>query len=649
MSTIKWLLLIALMIGCAPIAHGQKLYNASPMEPVGLKWSPPEGSSLEPVRIAGARNSVYSGMVICDGTLRSPARITNFRSPTGTIPASAVEITYPTRKADLAGGSGALDGKRDLFDALSPKPDPSAALQPILLTVHIPSDAKPGRYEATLKAGDKRAEIELTVVDFLLEEPSQWGMWVSTTQSPTTLSLRYDVSPYSDKHFKLIDQSLALQGALGDNVLYVPIIGKNVHGDEHGLVHFRQRGDDWVPDFTAFERYLDLYIKHCGKPRIVVAYLYDPYIGYENRFPRGHRRHRGARERESRGKTIHLSVIENGKLISREFPRPPAMPSVWKATLDGLQSVLNRKGVDADTLRLGTASDNQAVEDFVKFFLKIAPDLTWAIHTHGYGGRAASRGQDQWTDRNGMVVTYAEYPDPDRDSEPVPRPGNPERPFVVMQTGRDQHGDHSPPSVFRKVPTIALSASRSRNHVGLARVGLDLWPLSSKILPDRGKHGTVLGRYSWNRPNRLYRSATYAITAPGPDGPVATLRYEMLRQGTQEAEIMRRMVRRVVQLPEHIEHLEKNIQKCTSMIKMHGRRGPGKQATEQLPGLQKRLTKAKAQLGNPVSQEVHKRFVSMMNERYEMLFPGEKSPPRSKGWPRLNERFWSVAAEVLAR
>ena len=61
---------------------------------------------------------------------------------------------------------------------------------------------------------------------------------------------------------------------------------------------------------------------------------------------------------------------------------------------------------------------------------------------------------------------------------------------------------------------------------GLTRIGLDYWDVGGRPLMNR------VGRWGG-----LYRSfSPKALLGPGEDGPVGTVRFEMLREGIQECE-----------------------------------------------------------------------------------------------------------------
>jgi hypothetical protein len=67
--------------------------------------------------------------------------------------------------------------------------------------------------------------------------------------------------------------------------------------------------------------------------------------------------------------------------------------------------------------------------------------------------------------------------------------------------------------------------SVNKLNQGFGRVGLDYWPVDGRPL---------IGRHE--RWETLYRDNPRAIAVAGPDGALPTVRYQMLREGVQEAE-----------------------------------------------------------------------------------------------------------------
>jgi hypothetical protein len=78
----------------------------------------------------------------------------------------------------------------------------------------------------------------------------------------------------------------------------------------------------------------------------------------------------------------------------------------------------------------------------------------------------------------------------------------------------------------------------NRGYDGIGQIGADLFPLKK---PSGGYAATGAGRGTgW-----AYQGTTLSLLYPGPDGPVATERFEMLREGVQLCEavlVLRRAV-----------------------------------------------------------------------------------------------------------
>jgi hypothetical protein len=88
--------------------------------------------------------------------------------------------------------------------------------------------------------------------------------------------------------------------------------------------------------------------------------------------------------------------------------------------------------------------------------------------------------------------------------------------------------DFSPPGDHRSVGEEVVRAG----YDGWCEFGVDLFPLKTPIggygVPPHGRG------VNWAAPGR----STLAILAPGPDGPVATERFEMFREGLELTEAL---------------------------------------------------------------------------------------------------------------
>jgi hypothetical protein len=127
-----------------------------------------------------------------------------------------------------------------------------------------------------------------------------------------------------------------------------------------------------------------------------------------------------------------------------------------------------------------------------------------------------------------MEVGYLENPGEVRLQYPVRDIilGGWDAPFLKAGSARGWVVEDSTPAAFRTLAEGTVGESWR----GFTRVGLDFWEVD---LPG-GTKRRVLGRYHpWIN---LMRDNPRAITAPGPEGALPTVRYQMLREGIQECE-----------------------------------------------------------------------------------------------------------------
>jgi hypothetical protein len=95
--------------------------------------------------------------------------------------------------------------------------------------------------------------------------------------------------------------------------------------------------------------------------------------------------------------------------------------------------------------------------------------------------------------------------------------------FIEQTTQRWTWYWNSPPMAFRQ---LALRGD-------LGRIGLDFW----LKVPESPQYSA-------------YQGGIDALTVPGPDGPEPTVRFQMLREGVQDMEIRRMIIRALLAKPE---------------------------------------------------------------------------------------------------
>lgn len=407
------------------------------------------------------------------------------------LPESIWQIRYP--------GPG-------LQDSLKDRRSPSAAM----LTANIPAAATPGTYEGTITVkisgkSDYRHPLRLDVAPWRAPPPRDFTSVIGILHSPDTIARHYGVPLWSDEHFKYMESSLQLLGALGNDILYIPLIRRTHLSNEETMIRWRNEGGRYEPDFSVLRRYLQSVHENVGRQSKVVLYLYE-----------------GGREPvdlevtqvDARGRTSVLSAPQYGTEGSVAF---------WKPAFEGVRELVTELGWPVEGIHFGVFGDSWAQsQDIRDFFQTAAPDITWAMFTHARGH--PSPDGDQLT-VDGWKIGYRVLPY-DVDLRRFPgeeflRMGQ-DQPFFQLTSARGLVTTTSHPATFQIVLEKMMTTDRWR---GLSRHALDFWPVDGN---------PIIGRY--HRWHNLYRANARYFTYPGPDGAVSSIRYEALRTGIQETE-----------------------------------------------------------------------------------------------------------------
>lgn len=497
-----------------------RVWNADPLAAVGREVTYGEPSEpLRPIRLVGPRNGVCSGQVVVSdvrGVQALSARIGPFAGPGGrTLPPSAAGVRY-TAPPD---------------DALNDRPAAGARIQSVWVTVEIPRDAEPGDYAATLTLGGigrtVDVPVELSVCRFVLPDPKDWVSWISLWNSPESVAYQYGAEPWSDRHLELLGKSLDLMGRLGNDTLYITAIRDTLHSARRSIIVFRRDAERLVPDFTFFDKYVDLYARRAAAPKALVLYVWEHHLN----------RGKYTGKAVSRAETLPIVVRSpDGQLAPAEAPMygEPGSEATWRMVVEGVRARVAKLGWDRTAIWLGVASDYRPTKQTVDLFKRIAPGMKWSMFSHGRADPGPQAGA--LTVEPGMEIGYLEQPrarDPVRigrgaATRPMLLGGWRRAPGHVVVAGSFRHyvTQDCPLQQYRGV----VDATVFRLRHGITRMGLDFWRVP---IPGARRSDVVWNYDGWRD---LYRNNPRWIVAPGADGPVATVRYEMLREGAQECE-----------------------------------------------------------------------------------------------------------------
>jgi len=509
---------------------------------------------LRPVTIQAVRNGWFSGKVI----LGAPKPIAALKASCGdlkhgddTIPASAVRVRY-----GASWGSGWIDGYNQatrsgapLLDALLEAPlgafpgGTYGTVVPIWMTVKVPATAKAGIYKGDLTVTAKGEEpltvpVRLEVADWTVPNAQEYRTWVELIQSPDTLVVEYGAPMWSDRHWEMIDQSLGYIGEIGSGMIYVPLICHTNSGNAQSMVRWIRKDKGRCEyDFSVMDKYLDLAARHIPKPKFVVFTAWEIYLnapkqtttvevkGSEGSYEWYESSAVKARQ-EWRGKGPVVTALDpaTGKtedLLLPRFENPAAKP-LWKPLFAEIRKRMAGRGWEK-AMALGMAADIWPTKDEVSVLQEVSGGLPWVRHSHG-GGNVGQKmhgiGRIDYT----AYVWNVKY-------GPDPATGHAygwKQPSLVAQYRRGPALNLISPAAIMHFEELNITGAQR----GVGRIGADYWPA---IKDKRGRRkGCVCARY----PQSYWHSLNLAshLLVPGPNGPVASTRYEYFREGIQQCE-----------------------------------------------------------------------------------------------------------------
>lgn len=522
---------------------------------------------LRLIKIIGARNGSFSGKVVVGSgkvVHGLKAAISDLKSSGATIPASAVRIRYGIPWGKESGAKSRYPAGPVLLGALAESPlqeipvrrpkrsryynlkTPNqlsvvyGAVVSVWVTVDVPADARAGTYEGTLTIeakGEKpvKVAVKLGVEDWKLPDPDNYHTWVELTQSPDTLVEEYGLKRWSDKHFEMIAKSMKHLNRIGSRVLYIPVICHTNIGNEESMVRWIKKGEyeyDW--DLSIMDKYLSVAEKHMGKPKVVCFWVWEKFMFPTPEDPKTFEQYRPGKRvartangsAEYIGKGPKVSVLDpaTGKMEKQHLPYllDPKSKAVWKPLFVKLRQKMKKRGLEK-TMMLGTPSDVVLRNEHFAFFNELAPGLTWVSHSHMdltklYEAGGAELGY--YTAVFGKNF-YCGSPEDGRFY-------GWKQPHVHLLRNWHQQTDVFPLTTFRHMAESNITG----NQRGIGHLGADFW----NVIKD--KRGRRKGRIYMKYPESNWRSNDICTSflAPGPDGPVATIRYEVMREGVQECE-----------------------------------------------------------------------------------------------------------------
>ena len=510
---------------------------------------------LRPVVIRAARNSVFSGRLI----VGSDQAITGLTvkvsdlawvgpslaegrggtptsgGPTGgvnKIAAAAVRVRYavPATPDKSWVSQGRFDGLLDQIPAAIPEcVAKGKALAPLWFTVRVPANVMAGLYEGRITIAAQGSQpqtvpIQVRVYDWTLPDPREWRVQNFIYHAEEVAAQHYEVPNYSDRHFELVGKSLALLAELNSLQVQVNLVcdffaggyGGSMQSNPESLVRWIKQPDgSFKHDFTNFDRYLAMVARTIGKPRTLRLNCWGECAG-----PAGFD---NIRERP-------VTVLDpaTGQLSRLKQPPPGTEENYqfWKPVFDEMLKKIKARGWLDETTLGYNAWFGLSYPKLVDEAHRLWPGGEWSFTGHNGAQDMLFRG----TDTNlVMTVRHADtvYVAPGA-RQPLWMLDKPRRNTFINDCRNFQKEEY--PMHRMRLLVENYGANYGSGYDGVGDFGADLFPLKR---PVGGYYIPAASAGSgWASDHR----STLAILYPSADGPVATERYEMLREGAELCE-----------------------------------------------------------------------------------------------------------------
>ena len=531
--------------------EGVRVWNHPVTERVSVSDSAPPGEPLFPVRMTAPKGGAVSGQVVVAAAepIRGlAASVSDLAGPDGAaIPAGRVEVRYsihdgaPPRITRGRQAPAWFDGLEDSPPEETPFfEEHGGAVQPVVFTVSVPSDARPGEYRGTATLtmqGEDQTEVPLRlhVADWALPDRPLSTVF-DAVQSPESVAMWYDTPMWSPEHWRLLDRGFQRLGEAGCSSITITLIRRTHFGNEHGMVVWNQQPDGGlVPDLSVAERYIRTAVRHLGRIPIVILYVWE--VGATTFHSDG----MGATPMD-RDILITVRDPDTGLLEEARGPAWGTQECVefWRPALDGIRDILARHGI-ADSMMIGVAGDRRPTARAVKTLAAAAPYARWYLHSHNNSPTIHGQETAYWSSVWGSTVEHPD--DPSGRNRPAFQRWEEGRPEIRANFPRQRINPQSSPGHYRiMIERVALE----QDTRGFGRMGADFWGVLDRRAARFGYDATrVAGAVRFNLSSR-YPEAEWrnlglsytvpALLAPGEDGPLSSMRLEAIREGIQENE-----------------------------------------------------------------------------------------------------------------
>jgi hypothetical protein len=465
-----------------------------PAAAVRVRYAVPatEGKSwLPPYRFDGLLDTIPSEIPLVDTRRDANSTLQNFSGDIGWIPPTWYGSSNP------------------FWKNLTPRI--SGAVAPLWFTVRVPSHTAPGLYEGQVTVAAEglpatTVPLQVQVSAWRAPDPRDFRVQNFLYYAEEVIPQYYGVPYWSDRHFEILGQHLSLLAELNSRQVMANLVtgyfdyrGSVPAADESLVRWIKQPDGSYRHDFANFDKYLELVARKIGKPNTLRL-----------NFAEGC----GA---------VTVQDSATGKLSRLPPPAPGTEENYifWKPVIDEvLQRIKARGWLEETTLGCNDPHGQPPVK-LVDIAYRLWPEGEWSWASHFCGEGMVFKGSTTNVMRK---VRHADgcLVKPSGRLPPLWALEGPRR-YSFAWTSKGQLDDKSLLWEYRRQVENACMGG----YDGVGDFGANLYPLKTPS----GSYGTVTAGRGTRWAQQF--DCIYSLLYPAPDGPVATERYEMFREGLE--------------------------------------------------------------------------------------------------------------------
>lgn len=242
----------------------------------------------------------------------------------------------------------------------------SNSVRPVWVSIDIPENSTSGTFQNEIKINSNNGEqivfnIELTVQDHVLPQPSEWSYHLDLWQNPYAVARVQNVKVWSDEHFQHLEPMLKMLASAGQKCITTSIIhhpwdGQTVDPFDEMIKWTKKTNGSWEYDYTIFDRWVE-FAEKCGITQQINCYSMVPW----------HMRFRYFDE------ATNSFVDLEAKTGTEEYDNH------WRPFLQDFWAHLNEKNWQNKTVIAMDERPMEAMKSVIKLIKEASPDLKIAL------------------------------------------------------------------------------------------------------------------------------------------------------------------------------------------------------------------------------------------------------------------------------